>query len=56
MIFFLGTVHGSIKIIEELIAQHFIVNQVKLASTVVEALLVSNAWEIQPLWMPKFIS
>ena len=49
-------VHGSIPIIQELIAQQIVIAQIELTSAVVKALLIPNPREIKPLRMTKFIS
>ena len=51
----LQTVHGRVKVVQVTIAEELVVNQIELAASVVIAVAIPCTWEVQPLWVSKFI-
>ena len=48
--------HVAIKVVEEPVLEGVVVHKVPLATAVVEALSVADAWEVQPLWVAELIA
>ena len=51
----LQTVHGRVKVVQVTITEELVVDQIELAAGVVIAVAIPCTWEVQPLWVPKFI-
>ena len=48
--------HLAVKFIEEPVAEKLVVWKVELAASVVEAVVVAFAWEIEPLGVAKLVA
>ena len=55
-VFLFYCVHVSVEVVQILVFEQLVIDQIKLTSCIVIALVVTNAREIQPLRMTKFIS
>jgi hypothetical protein len=49
-------VHGLIEIVELRVPQHVVVHEIPLAATVRVAVAITFSWEIDPLWVTKFVT
>lgn len=55
-ILLLGPLHLAVELVEEPVAQEFVIDEVELATSIVEAVVVALAREVEPLWVTKLVA
>lgn len=50
-IFLFGEVHRPVPVVQELVLQQVVLDEAPLTTRIVERLVVSDSWEVQPFWV-----